>query len=235
MKFLEQIRKKNADTRDQWCKNILEKIPAGKSILDAGAGEQRYRQFCSHLKYTSQDFAQYDGMGDNHALQTKNWDYKNLDIVSDIVDIPVDAESFDAVMCTEVCEHLPDPIMALKELTRVLKPGGILILTAPFASLSHFTPYHYYSGFNRYFYLYHLEKLGYEQMTIEPNGNYIDYLALENLRLNGVLRRYCHKSLSLGYKFLIWCLLKQLYKMNRVENNSSELCCWGYHVTAIKK
>ena len=55
------------------------------------------RDFCSHLDYLSQDFAQYDGSGDGSGLQTGSWDQSKIDIVSDIIDIPEPAESFDAV------------------------------------------------------------------------------------------------------------------------------------------
>ena len=67
-------------------------------------------------------------------------------------------KSFDVVLCSEVLEHVPDPIQVIKELCRLIKPRGTLILTAPFCSLTHFAPYHFSTGFNRYFYEEHLVK-----------------------------------------------------------------------------
>ena len=68
-------------------------------------------------------------MGDSKGIQKDSRDYSSLDIISDITSIPVSDNTFDAVMCIEVFEHLPNPIDALVELNRVLKPGGKLILT----------------------------------------------------------------------------------------------------------
>ena len=61
----------NLITREQWLEKTLKKIPAGHRILDAGAGELKYKKFCTHLDYISQDFGQYDGEGDQAGLQTK--------------------------------------------------------------------------------------------------------------------------------------------------------------------
>src|ERR1700730_6135442 len=91
----------NESVRVDWIKSTLQKIPAGSAILDAGAGECQFRKFCSHLQYTSQDFAQYDGKG-KVGLQTGIWDNSQIDIVSDITAIPRPNASFDAIMCTEV-------------------------------------------------------------------------------------------------------------------------------------
>jgi 2-polyprenyl-3-methyl-5-hydroxy-6-metoxy-1,4-benzoquinol methylase len=66
------------------------------------------------LNYVSQDFNKYNGMGDGKSLQMKNWDQSNIDIVSDISDIPEPDNSFDAIVCVEVFEHLPDPVAAIK-------------------------------------------------------------------------------------------------------------------------
>ena len=52
-------------------------------------------------------------------------------VIGSILDIPFDKNTFDYVICTEVIEHTVNPKQAVKELSRVLKPGGILILTVP--------------------------------------------------------------------------------------------------------
>lgn len=115
---------RNEIIREEWLKNALKGIPAGLKILDAGAGELKYKKFCQHLDYISQDFGQYDGKGNQIGLQMKEWDNSKLDIVSDITKIPVENESFDAVMCVEVFEHLPEPAKAVTEFSRILKKMG---------------------------------------------------------------------------------------------------------------
>ena len=139
--------------REKFVKDNLMTIPRGYKILDAGAGELRFKPDCDHLQYVAQDFGQYEGTGDE-GLQTGEWDNSRLDIISDITEIPVDDESFDAILCSEVFEHIPDAVAALNEFTRILRPGGILIITAPFASLTHFAPYHF-CGYNKYWYQHH--------------------------------------------------------------------------------
>ncbi len=52
----------------------------------------------------------------------------------DIHDIPFGANTFDAVMCNHVLEHVDDDIQAMKEVLRVLKPGGWAIMQVPFFS-----------------------------------------------------------------------------------------------------
>jgi Methylase involved in ubiquinone/menaquinone biosynthesis len=52
-------------------------------------------------------------------LQTGPWDNSKLDIVSDILSIPLPDHSVDAIMCTEVLEHIPDPLGAIKEFSRL--------------------------------------------------------------------------------------------------------------------
>jgi hypothetical protein len=49
----------NQYERDSFVVAELKKIQEGKLILDAGCGNQRYREFCSHLTYKSQDFGLY--------------------------------------------------------------------------------------------------------------------------------------------------------------------------------
>jgi SAM-dependent methyltransferase len=51
--------------------------------------------------------------------------------VSDINDMPFRDGSYDSVICSEVLEHVPSPEESVKELIRVLKPGGVLALSVP--------------------------------------------------------------------------------------------------------
>ncbi len=51
--------------------------------------------------------------------------------LSAVEKLPYRDDSFDVVTCSEVVEHLPDPDRALREMSRVTKPGGVLALTTP--------------------------------------------------------------------------------------------------------
>ena len=215
--------------RDNWVNSALSKLSPGKRLLDAGAGTQRFRKYCSHLEYVSQDFCQYDGLGDGTSLQSGTWDTAKIDLVGDITAIPAPDNSFDALLCTEVIEHVPDAVAALKEFSRLLRPGGELILTAPFCSLTHMAPYHFYSGFNKFFYEHNLSALGFSIVELTPNGDYEEYTAQE---LRRIMETYGKESYLL--KACIAFLLNFL-KSKRLEGGSgSELLCYGYHVRAIK-
>lgn len=168
--------------RKKWVIRELQKIPRGKKILDAGAGECQYAQYCTHLRYVSQDFNQYDGKGDATGVQTGTRDVTKIQIVSDITDIPVPSGSFDAVLCVEVFEHIPRPLDALNELSRILKKGGILVLTAPFGSITHYSPYYFYSGFSPHFFQANLPLSGFKIKKRYSFGNYFEHIALELLR-----------------------------------------------------
>jgi ubiquinone/menaquinone biosynthesis C-methylase UbiE len=223
----------NEAVRIKWIEQTLKKIPAGLTILDAGAGECQFKKFCGHLKYISQDFAQYNGSGDV-GLQTGSWDNTRLDIVSDITSIPLPDHSVDAVMCTEVLEHIPDPVAAIKEFSRLVKPGGYLLITAPFASLTHFAPYHFASGLSRFFYEKHLPENGFEVKELELNGNFFEYVAQENRRVKWVAEKYAGKRISFIHKAVIHLNLFFLEKLSKRDKGSSELLCYGVHVFATR-
>lgn len=223
----------NDKQRQEWVQKTLSVLPAGK-ILDAGAGELRNRQYCSQLEYVSQDFCQYDGKGDNKGLQNQVWDTSKIDIVSDIADIPVDDECFDYVVCTEVFEHIKYPVDALKEFNRILKPGGKLILTAPFCSLTHMAPYHIYSGFNQYFYSSVLPDCGYGNVLLAANGNYFQYLEQEIKRIGFMSKKYGNSKFSFLYKAMVVPTLLLYRMLGSKSEDTSELLCFGYNVTATK-
>lgn len=231
--FRIELAGKNTDKiRVEWVINQLQKIDNGKKILDAGAGELKFKKYCDHLQYFAQDFGQYDGTGDE-ALQTGSWDNTKLDIISDITDIPVEDKSFDVILCTEVLEHLPDAVKALNEFNRILKPGGLLLLTAPFASLTHFAPYHY-CGYNKYWYQYHLENLNFKIIDLDINGSWFSFLAQELRRSRFVTKNYSLNFLSIIFRLSVYPILLLLTILNTFDRGSCELLCFGFMVSARK-
>lgn len=225
--------KDNEVTRQKWLKDKLCEIPTGSKLLDAGAGELRNKAHCAHLNYVSQDYCQYEGKGDGVGLQTGSWNTSKIDIVSDIANIPEADCSFDAILCSEVLEHLPDPNLAIKEFGRLLKPRGVLIITAPFCSLTHFAPFHFCSGFNRYWYEHHLPLNQFEIVEISPNGDWFAYVAQEIWRIPRMGANYSLSILGLvafALSIPLLCLLQFLSFLSA--GKSSELLTFGWHVVA---
>jgi SAM-dependent methyltransferase len=223
----------NERARNQWLLDTISSLPSGLRILDAGAGELRNKPLCKHLNYMSQDICQYEGSGDSKGLQTGKWDTTQIDIVCDIANIPEANESFDAILCSEVFEHLPNPLKAIDEFSRLLKPGGKLIVTAPFASLVHFAPYHYATGFSRYWYEFHLPTYGFKIEELTSNGDWFDYARQELLRLPSAARRYGDWSWPFAYVFAGFGLLYFSIRPKK-NNRANDLACFGWHCVAIK-
>lgn len=215
--------------RNQWIIAQLQSIPAGKILLDAGCGNQPYRQYCQHLTYKTQDFGGYDGTGDGKALQRGTWDYGKLDYVGDIWKIDAPDASFDAILCTEVLEHIPYPNETLAEFARLLKSGGQLILTAPFCSLPHMTPYFFYSGFSDHYYRQQLTK--FENLSIIPYGNGFMFVHQELWRLVTLSRGW--KKILLGLVFVPTALVLKVLAGNSPKQ-VHELLPFGYLVRAAK-
>lgn len=227
---------RNLQFREAWLADRLAALPAGTRLLDVGAGECANKRFCTHLEYVSQDISQYDGQGDGVGLQTDVWDTAQIDIVGDLYDIPED-DPFDTVLCTEVLEHVVDPVRAVEKLARLLRPGGTLIITAPFNSLTHFAPYHYATGLSSYFYRYHLERLGMQIEELTPNGGYFDFLDQELGRVRKVRRTYSGwplDPLSFILLFLARLNMRLLASLDgpRELRKSSSLQTFGWHVIA---
>jgi SAM-dependent methyltransferase len=219
------------DNRNAWLANILGELPKGLRLLDAGAGQLRNRRHCGHLDYISQDFCQYVGEVGGEGLHNSFWDTSRIDLVSDITAIPAPDASFDAILCSEVLEHVPDPMRTLDEFTRLLRVEGRLILTAPFTSLVHQAPYHFCSGFSKYWYLHHLERRGFEIVELSANGDWFDCLELELARLGGLERARGNWSWPLAY---IFSLIGRLYFRLRGRVRADDLACFGWHCVARK-
>ena len=153
-------------------------------LLDVGAGLGPYRDLAIRLgyEYTSQDFSAYVPAEVDTGLHTDSWNYPKHDYVCDILETPPEAAS-SVVLCTEVLEHVPDPVRAFKHLVDLTLPSGFLVVTVPFISLTHQAPYLYQSGFSQFWFDYWAAHYGLETIEITLFGDHADFMAQELRRL----------------------------------------------------
>lgn len=69
--------------------------------------------------------------------------FPNVDVVADAHRLPYQDNAVDAIYCEAVLEHLHDPAQAVREMHRVLKPGGKVYACTPFMQAYHGYPRHY--------------------------------------------------------------------------------------------
>ena len=143
----------------RFVKSVAKSLPRVSSILDAGAGESVYKRLFSECNYKAIDLAVGEG----------SWNYTNLDYVGSLQEMPIADEIFDAVLCTQVLEHLEWPRESIKEIFRVLKPGGKLYMTVPMAQNEHQIPYDFFRYTS-----YGIESIckhaGFQEVKITPFG-----------------------------------------------------------------
>jgi ubiquinone/menaquinone biosynthesis C-methylase UbiE len=166
----------NQVNRDEWVRNQAKQVPAGAKVLDAGAGSCIYRPLFAHCDYLTQDFVALKGE------QCRTGDYGQIDYVCDVTSIPVPNGFFDVVLCTEMLEHVPEPMKVIAEFSRILKPGGKIILTAPLGSGIHQEPHHYYGGYTPYWYEKFLPEQGFTKISIVANAGFFKFYSQESLR-----------------------------------------------------
>jgi SAM-dependent methyltransferase len=80
------------------------------------------------------------GLAVPEATESFMPDYPPPDICGDVLNLPLADNSVDAVLCTEVIEHVTDMQRAIDEIERVLRPGGLLLASTPFLWPEHGIP-----------------------------------------------------------------------------------------------
>jgi len=138
-------------------------LPRGSTVLDVGAGEAPYRELFAEQRYTTLDREGTPHSGD-------------VDMYGSADSIPAEDGSFDALVCTQVLEHVPQPLEAVLEFRRVLVGGGRLLATVPFAWEEHEVPYDFYR-YTRYGIKDLLERAGFDDVIVKPRTDCFTTLA----------------------------------------------------------
>lgn len=143
--------------------DYFESLSGGENVLDYGSGDRPYESLF-RKKFEKYIAADYEVTNLKHGRKP------DIYITDAGLDLP--ESSVDCILLTEVLEHLYEPKIVLQDLYRVLKPGGLILGTVPFAVQEHEQPY----DFHRYTY-FGLEKMfldaGYKIIHLEYVGDMI--------------------------------------------------------------
>lgn len=124
-------------------------------LLDAGCGNQPFADWYAPLvtDVIALDAAPLDGVS----------------VLGFADELPFAAACFDSVLCTEVLEHVTDAERACRELFRVLRPGGHLVMTVPYLYPTHEAPYDF-RRFTHFGVRSLLERHGFEVVSLDAKG-----------------------------------------------------------------
>jgi SAM-dependent methyltransferase len=160
----------------------------------------------------------------------ESWEYLNIDSDSkpdylcSAEDIPVEDNTFDYIILTDVLEHLENPIDVLKECKRVLKANGTIVITMPFLNGVHADPY----DFQRWTDIKHkreLELLKFENIDIKPMGGKVSVIfdiILHSSHKRNIISKVANKVIRITSSLLL--------KIDK----PSRFITTGYFISAVK-
>jgi SAM-dependent methyltransferase len=140
-----------------WVRDVASGYASGV-LLDFGCGNKPYHSFFQSrvTQYIGVDLTQNDS--------------GTVDIVlENSLSLPLEANSVDCVLSTQVLEHVPEPEEYLKEVSRVLRPRGRLLLSCPGSYMLHEEPHDYYR-YTSYGLQHLLEKCNLKVVHIDTAG-----------------------------------------------------------------
>jgi len=206
-------------TREQ-LEKFLSRHASDKRVLDIGSGGSSYGRFFPNRLSVDID------------------PERKPDMVADAHNLPFKDGEFELVLCTEVLEHVLDPKKVISEISRVLKPGGRVILTTRFMYPLHDTPHDYWR-----FTIYGMRELFKEWNIIEliPETQTFSTIAALLQRISFQTTLKANKIL----KFFILCKAFMINKMNflitkefgNIQKSKEEknIMSTGYYIVAEKK
>jgi len=117
-------------------RELRRRLPSYRGeVLDVGCGQSPYRFLLNQATH-------YTGID---IVDAEKFDYVNSEVIPfDGQHIPFPDAHFDAVICTEVLEHVANYQQLVNEIHRVLKDGGEVIATVPWSARFHYIPYDFF-------------------------------------------------------------------------------------------
>ena len=156
-------------------------------LLDLGCGSKPYEALFPHV--TTYDGCDLETSGHNHRQS-------RIDYYYDGKTLPFGNETYDWVISIETFEHIFNLDQVLHEVQRVLKPGGLLLISAPFCWGEHEVPYDFarYSSFGLVFLL---KNHGFSTIQQRKTGSYL--LTLTQLFQNYIFHYLLPRRMRLNF------------------------------------
>jgi SAM-dependent methyltransferase len=127
-------------------------------VVDVGCGRAPHRKFVTCEKYIGVDIEDRGGVHDVLLADVSRG-------------IPLSDHSADLVICTETLEHTKEPLFVVREIYRITKPGGKVILTTPMVWPVHEAPYDFFR-YTNFGLAYLFEEAGFSSVSVHASNGY---------------------------------------------------------------
>jgi len=191
---------------------ILSELPKNvQTVLDVGSGKAWVaEQLCAK----NVEVCSFDISIENTTRALKNHPHPNhFAVLGDVYALPFKNDSFDAVISAEVIEHVPEPAAFIRHLLRVVKPGGVVIITTPYKEvIPYYLCVHCNQPTPRHAHLHSFDEakiLALAPDTISKQAYAFSNKVLAKLRTHVVLKYFPHPAWSLIDRFTNRLLGKQ--------------------------
>jgi SAM-dependent methyltransferase len=175
-------------------------------LLDVGCGKMPYKKYLLE----NSNVNNYSGLDIENALEY-DADIKP-DFTWDGIQMPFEDEQFETAFGTEVLEHCPSPEVILKEVSRILKPGGVFFFTVPFLWPLHEVPHDEYR-YTPFALRRLLEETGFQDIEIKATGGW--HASMAQMLGLWVTRAPMNTRKRKWLSAILKPLIKYLIKMDR--------------------
>ena len=193
-------------------------------ILDVGCGMKPYKSLlnASGSAYYGTDYPLT--MKGSYGKSTK------ADFFSESTLLPFNNNTFDTLLSTQMLEHVSDPKKVIQEMGRVLKPGGIMILSAPMTWPLHEEPYDFFR-YTLHGLRHLLQKANFEILDEIPRGN--NFTTMAQMLLDTQLDNTSQSFPKRLYSVILSLVVNQLCSVINLFQPAQRLCL-GWVMVAKK-
>jgi SAM-dependent methyltransferase len=200
-----------------WVTRALAQYGAGR-LLDVGCGSQPYR--AEQVAHASRCI----GL----EADRRRWAGAPPAVWGSALDLPFADRSFDTVFSSQVLEHVSEPSRMVLEMTRVLRPGGYLIVTAPHIWGVHEEPHDYFR-FTRFGLAHLAQRAGAEPVWVQAMAGYWVTAGARFCQYLCRAERWWLRPLASAVYALVQLVCLALDRLHRVEGDT-----WNYLMVARK-